>query len=331
MKRVLIGLLLMVALIATTTGCGAEKTQSQAPALQKVTVLLDWTPNTNHTGIYVAQKLGYYRAQGLEVKILPPGADGTAQLVAAGKGDFGFSYQEEVTIARTKGVPIQAIAAVIQHNTSGFASPVNKNIKTPQDFAGKIYGGWGSPAEEAMLKALTSQAGVDFNTVKMVNIGTADFFTSVQKDVDFAWIFWGWTGIESEVRGIPLNFIRLRDYHEALDFYSPVLIASETTLNSRPELAKKFLQATAQGYAYSIAHPEEAARILTDAVPELNQDLVLASQKYLAGEYQSDAPAWGQMSAARWQKYADWMYAQGLIESKLDYQQAFTNAYLPKE
>ncbi|MGE5396159.1 MAG: ABC transporter substrate-binding protein [Chitinophagales bacterium] len=327
MKKVL-AILLAGLLLAAPAGCG-KKPANNSQKLDKVTVLLDWTPNTNHTGIYVADQLGYYRKQGIEVKIVQPSSGGAAELVAAGQGDFGFSYQEEVTIARTKGLPIKAIAAVIQHNTSGFASPSGKGIKTPKDFEGRTYGGWGSPAEEAMIKALTSQVKADFSRVKIVNIGTADFFTSVQKDVDFAWIFWGWTGIESEIRGMPLNFIKLRDYNQALDFYSPVLIASEKTINSNPGLVKRFMKATAQGYDYSIKNSDKAAQILTVQVPELNKDLVVTSQKYLAGEYQSDASRWGEMSAERWKLYGDWMYSQGLLEKKLDYKQAFTNKFLP--
>jgi len=261
---------------------GCSDQQDSGTNLEKVTVLLDWTPNTNYTGVYVAQKLGYYEEEGLDVEVNQPGEGSTAQLIAAGQGDFGFSYQEDMTIARTQGLPVKAIAAVIQHNTSGFASPAEKGIKTPKDFEGKKYGGWGSPAEEAMLKALMDKAGADFNKLEMINIGTADFFTSVQKDIDFEWIYWGWTGIESEIRGIPLNFIKLRDYHEALDFYSPILIASEKTIEKKPEFVKRFMKATARGYQYCINNPEDAAKIFCEMVPELDKELVLKSQQYLA-------------------------------------------------
>lgn len=310
-------------------GCG--ESQESADQLEKVTVILDWTPNTNHTGVYVAQKLGYYKEEGLDVEITQPGEGGVAQLVAADQGDFGFSYQEEMTIARTKGLPVKAIAGVIQHNTSGFASPVEKGIKTPADFEGKRYGGWGSPAEEAMLKALMQQAGADFDKVEMINIGAADFFSSIKKDVDFAWIYWGWTGIESEIRGVPLNFIKLRDYHDALDFYSPVLITSEKMIKDKPSLVKKFMKATARGYKYCIDNPEKAGEILLESVPELNKELVIKSQQYLAKEYQSDAKRWGEMSLERWRKYADWMHSQKLIEKPLDAENAFTNEFLPEE
>lgn len=323
MKRMPIVMVLLLVLVLCI-GCGGRGQP------EKVTVLLDWTPNTNHTGVYVAQKLGYYQEEGLEVEIVQPSAGGALQLVAAGQGDFGFSYQEEMTIARTQGLPVQALAAVIQHNTSGFAAPTGKGIKTPPDFEGKKYGGWGSPAEEAMIKALMNQAGADFKKVEMVNIGSADFFSSVARDVDFAWIFWGWTGIESELRKVPLDFIRLRDYSPVLDFYSPLLIASENTLAKDPDKVSRFMQATAKGYEYCIDHPQEAAEILVQAVPELNRDLVVASQKYLAAEYRSDATRWGVMSESRWQEYADWMYSQGLIEKPLEYQKAFTNQFLPE-
>lgn len=260
MKKIMFIIAISILSLSLMFVGGCSDQQDSGTNLEKVTVLLDWTPNTNYTGVYVAQKLGYYEEEGLDVEVNQPGEGSTAQLIAAGQGDFGFSYQEDMTIARTQGLPVKAIAAVIQHNTSGFASPVEKGIKSPKDFEGKKYGGWGSPAEEAMLKALMDKAGADFNKLEMINIGTADFFTSVQKDIDFEWIYWGWTGIESEIRGIPLNFIKLRDYHEALDFYSPILIASEKLLK-KPEFVKRFMKATARGYQYCINNPEDAAKI----------------------------------------------------------------------
>lgn len=323
--------LLMILILVLSSGCESRLSAPKKESLQKVTILLDWTPNTNHTGVYVAKKLGYYKAQGLDVNIVQPSSGSPAQLIAANKGDFAFSYQEEVTIARTKGLPVKAVAAVIQHNTSGFASPATKNIKTPKDFEGKKYGGWGSPAEEAMIRALMSQEKADFSKVKMINIGTADFFTSVSKDVDFAWIFWGWTGIESQIKHMDLNFIPLRDYNDALDFYSPVLITSEKTIAHDPDMVRKFIKATSQGYEYCIKNPEDAAKILNTAVPELDRNLLLTSQDYLSGEYRADADRWGEMEALRWKKYADWMYSQKLIEKPLDYDKAFTNEFLPKK
>ena len=140
-------LLITVVLLLFLAACQKGTTVEQE--LQKVTIVLDWVPNTNHTGIYIAKENGYYDDEGLEVDIIQPSEGGSADLIAAGKGEFGISYQEQVTYARTADnpLPVVAIAAIIQHNTSGFASPAEKNIKTPADFEGKKYGGWGSPME----------------------------------------------------------------------------------------------------------------------------------------------------------------------------------------
>jgi len=171
--------------------CGRVPGETYQP--REVTVILDWVPNTNHTGIYAARGKGYYSEKGLEVEIIQPTEGGSADLIAADKGEFGISYQEQVTYARTAEIPlpIVAVAAIIQHNTSGFASPLDRNIQTPADFEGKKYGGWGSPIEEAMLKGLMEKYGADFSRLEIVNIGASDFFTSVERDVDFTWIYYG--------------------------------------------------------------------------------------------------------------------------------------------
>ena len=134
-------------------GCSKKEEAKNNEGLQKVTLILDWTPNTNHTGFYVAQEKGYYKDLGLEVEIIQPSEGSSLQLLAAGKGDFAVSYQEDLTYARTSDspLPVMAIAAIIQHNTSGFASPKEKGIETVKDFENKFYGGWGSPSEEAIL------------------------------------------------------------------------------------------------------------------------------------------------------------------------------------
>ena len=134
-----------------------------------MTICLDWTPNTNHTGMYVAQKLGYDEEQGLNVSIIEPADGVTPTLIATGKGDFGVSYQEDVTYGRASEdpLPVKAIAALIQHNTSGFASAADKNITGVKDFEGKVYAGWGSPSEEAIIRAVMEEAGADFSKLTM--------------------------------------------------------------------------------------------------------------------------------------------------------------------
>ncbi len=302
-------------------------------ALREVTVLLDWVPNTNHTGMYVAIEKGFYQQEGLEVSIIQPAEGGPAGLIAAGQGEFGISYQEQVTYARTarEPLPVVAIAAIIQHNTSGFASPKEKGIERPGDFEGKKYGGWGSPVEEAMIKALMENDQADFSKTEMITIGVIDFFAAVREYVDYTWIYYGWDGVAAELRGFPINFILLQDYAPELDFYTPVIITREQLLERDPELVRKFLKATEKGYQYSIKNPESAAQDLLKHAPEIDHELAIASQKYLADQYQADAPYWGAMETHRWQDYARWMYERGLIDRMLDVEASFSNQFLPGE
>ncbi|MET3211232.1 UNVERIFIED_CONTAM: ABC-type nitrate/sulfonate/bicarbonate transport system substrate-binding protein [Paenibacillus sp. PvR008] len=344
MKMLSLGLISLWLMALTLTACGgstpsapqgaapAADTQTSSPTkgLKDVKVVLDWTPNTNHTGLYVAKDKGFYEKAGLNVQIVQPGSGGADQMVASNAVPFGISYQEGVTQARTQGVPLVSIAAVIQHNTSGFAAPVDRGIKSPKDFEGKTYGGWGSPVEEAVMKSIMDADKGDVSKVKIINMGNADYFTAVKRDIDFAWVFYAWTGIEAELRGEPLDMLYVKDYSKSLDYYTPVIVSNEQTIKNDPELVKAFMDATAQGYEYTIAHPEEAADILIKAVPELDKKLVLASQKWLSPRYQDDATQWGVQKTEVWQNYSNWMYERKLLSRPLEVDKAFTNDFLPK-
>lgn len=316
---------------------GGPNTEAAAPnpasgaELQNVKVVLDWSPNTNHTGLYVAKDQGYFAEEGLNVDIVLPGSGGAEAMVASGEVPFGVSVQENVTQSRIQGVPLVSIAAIIQHNTSGFAAPVAKNIKSPKDFEGKAYGGWGSPVEEAVIKSIMDLQGADVSKVKFLNIGDADYFTAVKRDIDFAWIFYAWTGIEAELRGESLDMLYVKDFSEQLDYYTPVLVTNEKTIKDDPELVKAFMRAVSKGYNYAMDHPDEAAQILLKTVPELDKDLVVASQKWLSPKYKDDAPRWGEQKREVWQNYSDWMHERGLLEKPLDVDAAFTNEFLPNE
>ncbi|MEG2789443.1 MAG: ABC transporter substrate-binding protein [Romboutsia sp.] len=313
------------------TGCSSEKKENKNN-LKNVTMVLDWTPNTNHTGLYVALDKGYFKDEGLDVEIVQPSEGGAPTLVATGKADFGISYQEEVTFAKTSKdpLPIKAIATVLQHNTSGFASPKNKNIISPKDFEGKVYGGWGSPSEDAILDAVMEKDNKDFSKLDIVNVGEDDFFTAVNKNIDMMWIFEGWTGIEAKQKGVELNYIPLRDLDERLDYYTPVIISSEKLLKEDPELAKKFLNATNKGYEYAINNPEESAKILVKYSPEIDENLAIESQKYLSKEYKSDANRWGEMKDSVWNNYTSFLKEYNLIEKDLKPSDAYTNEFLPQ-
>lgn len=349
-KTVKLLLTISVLLLMSLVGCnnnensapaeeGTDNTQQdqqdqkeQKDELEDVTVVLDWFPNTNHTGLYVAKEQGFYKEQGLNVEIIQPGESSSAdQLVASTKAQFGVSYQESITQARTQGVPLVSIAAVIQHNTSGFASLKEAGIENVKDFEGKRYGGWGSPIEEAVLKAVMEKAGADYTKVENITLGATDFFTSIGRDADFEWIYYGWDGIEAKRRGMDLNIIMLKDLDPALDYYTPVISTSERMIAENPDQVEKFMTATAKGYEFAMEKPKEAADILIKNAPELNPELVKASQEWLADQYQADAEQWGLQKQEVWESYAKWMHERELIPKMLDVEKAFTNEFLPEK
>jgi ABC-type nitrate/sulfonate/bicarbonate transport system substrate-binding protein len=293
--------------------------------------MLDWVPNTNHTGLFVAKEKGWFKEEGLDVEIVNAAQSGAAQMVASGQVPFGVSYQEEVTMARDTGVPIVSIAAVIQHNTSGFASLKEDNIASPKDFENKRYGGWGSPAEEAILKSLMGKYDADFSTVDFVNVGEADWFSTIGKEVDFTWIFYGWTGVEAELRGLDINYIELAKEDPALDYYTPVIITNEDMIKENPETIKAFMRAVTKGYEFCVTNPDEAGDILLKSAPELDAELVKASQEYLAKQYQAEASQWGLQKKEVWDNYGKWLADHKLIEKMIDTEAAFTNEFLPQK
>ncbi|MGI5939206.1 MAG: ABC transporter substrate-binding protein [Thermoleophilia bacterium] len=336
MKRVsliVLTLLLAVSVVACGGDASTESTtpRSTASGSVPVTLMLDWVPNTNHTGVYVAQQKGYFKEAGLNVKIVEPGEVYPEGAVASGAADFGISFQESVTLARAEGAPIVSVAAVLQHNTSGFASLAGLGVAGPADFEGLHYGAWGSPSEIPTLKALMEGVGADFNRLKMVTTGFADALALLsQKQVDLVWIYYGWQGIQAKQQGIDLDIVMMQDYLDSVpDFYTPVVIAGESTIAQRPDTVKRLIGALSRGYTFAAQNPDEAADILMAAAPELDKELVKESQRWISPYYIAEAPRWGEQKESVWQGYSDWLAKNGVVASSDDVKKAFTNQFLP--
>lgn len=321
---------------------GGESSDGQAAAadapessdgkeLEKVTVILDYVANTNHTGMYVALDQGYYEEAGLDVEIIEPTEGATATLVAVGKGDFGISYQEDVTIALTSAdpLPIKAIATILQHNTSGFVTSADKDISSPRDFEGKTYAGWGGPGEEAVLNAVMTQAGADFSKLTMV-VSDGSGFEALKDKVDIMWFFEGWDNVTCKLNDFPIHYMPVRDLDPRLDYYTPVIIASNKTLTERPEMTEKFLAATEKGYRYAIEKPEESAAILQKYAPDYSLEMLTMSQEYLSSKYMEDTDQWGVMKDQVWDGYTDFMLEYGVIDKAIPAEDCYTNEFLPE-
>ncbi len=316
----------------STAPAASVNAATTSGSAQKVSVMLDWVPNTNHTGLYVAQERGYFKEQGLDVEILPL-AEGSSveQIVGNGKVQFGISSSEPLAKARSEGIPIVSIAPIIQHNTSGFASLKKANIARPKDFEGKRYASFGSPTEKALIGKVMQTDGGDVSKVEFVEIGDADFLTLAAKgQVDFAWVFEGWEVIDGKLRGLDLTYLPLTAYRQAIpDYYTPVFITNEAMTQKNGEVVKKFLAATSKGYNDAIADPKGAGDILAKATPETSKDLIQQSQTYLAKQYKADAPRWGDQKPVVWQAFGAFMTDQKLLAKPFDPTTAFTTAFLP--
>lgn len=305
---------------------------ADAESLEELTFVLDYTPNTNHTGLYVALEKGYFEEEGLKVNIMMPPEDGAPVLVASGNAEFGMDYQDSLAAAyaQAKPLPVTNIAAVIQHNTSGIISPVNRQIKSPKDMVGKRYASWGSMVEQSIIKNVVEQDGGNPNEVQMVNNTQASITNLDQSDMDAIWVFYAWDGIAAQVKGIDVNYFPFIDYNKDFDYYTPTIIGNDQFIEEHPEITKAFLRAVKKGYVFAMEHPEEAAQILVTAHPELDQEIVTESQKYLADKYIDDAPKWGYIDEARWDRFYDWLAQEALIDREIPKGYGFTNDYLPE-
>lgn len=299
--------------------------------LSQVTLMLDWVPNTNHSGIFVAQEMGYFDEVGLQVQVIQPGEVFAEQAVVGGAADFGVSFQEQITLARADGQPLVSIGAILQHNSSGFAARGELDATSPADWEGLRYGSFGSPFERPTLRVLMECDQANFDQLEIVDTGFADPLALLGAgQIDLAWIFRGWQGIQAEQQDVDLDLVMMEDWFACIpDYYTPVLIASESTLRSRPAVVRAFLAAVSRGYSFAIQDPEEAAVILLQVAPELEPALVQASQAWLSPRYQAEAPRWGEQRLEVWQAYSTWMAEHGILTSPIDASAAFTNEFLP--
>lgn len=329
---ILLASLCLGAMAAGCSASGQERGDGSKEPLKKVTFVLDWTPNTNHTGIYVAQEKGYFADAGLEVEIVQPPENGAEVLVASGKAQFAMSFQDSLAPAFSGAspLPVTAVAAVIQHNTSGIVSRKGEGMERPKGLEGKKYATWDLPVEKATIKEVVEGDGGDFDQVELIPSMVTDEVTALKtRSVDAIWIFYGWAGVKTELEGLETDYFAFADLNPVFDFYTPVMVAGNDFLRDEPETARAFLAAVSRGYEFAIENPEEAADILCKAAPELDPELAKASQIYLSDQYQADAKRWGYMDPQRWNAYYKWLNDNGLTENAIGENVGFTNDYLP--
>jgi len=336
----IVGVVAALALIAATAvGCGSSSGGSATPAT--VSVALDWVPNTNHTGIFVAKALGYYRQEGVNLQILPYGTTAPETLVAANKADFGISYEAGTIFARAAGEDDVSVFAILQHDALQIGVRSNNTaITTPKDLDGKIYAGFGTPDEGPTLKYVIRRAG-GTGKFTTVDLNTSAYDAVWSGQADFTLSYMTWEAIQGQLAGKPFKPGFALTQLGLPDNYSTLIISSNQYLASHPDVARRFLAATQRGYDYAAAHPLEAAKILIAADPNglgSQTTLVDESATLLARSYYLDAAGVaGPQTTAEWAGYGNLLFDAGAltdangarVTTRPDWSTYYTNAYLP--
>jgi ABC-type nitrate/sulfonate/bicarbonate transport system substrate-binding protein len=331
--------ILAMVLCAVVWTAAAAPSQAR-PARDSVSVALDWTPNTNHTGIYVAQRLGYYADAGIDLKILPYASTAPETLVSHRKADFGFSYSAGVAFARAAGEDVTSVFAVLQHTALEIGVRADRSdIATPRDLDGKTYAGFGTPDEKPLLQTVIRDAGGK-GVFKDVTLNTSAYDAVYRGKADFTLPLATWEVIQARLVGKPLKTFKLSRYGVPPE-YSALIASSNAYLQANPALARRFLGATARGYQYAADHPHAAAAILIAANKQVltQPQLVYQSADLMARSYYEDAAGKvGTQTLAVWKGYVGFLFAHGALTDanghKLKrapaYASYFTNAYLPR-
>jgi len=303
-----------------------------AQSLQEVSVALDWYPNANHAGLFLAQERGYFAEEGLEVELYTP-ADPTVvlQTVGAGRDTFGISYQTDLLLARAEGIPVVSVAALVQRPLLGIMSLANQSIARPSDLVGKTVGYPGIPSQEAFLATMLESDGASLDDIELVNVGFDLVPAVVSGQVDAVMgAYWTHETLLAEREGHDVDLLRVEDWGVPL-YYELVLAASEETVAADPATVQGFMRAMQRGYADAARDQSAALEALVAASPELDREVEAAGLALLAPVWTEGVPSIGVQSAERWQTYADWMVERGLISDTLVVENAFTSDLISDE
>jgi putative hydroxymethylpyrimidine transport system substrate-binding protein len=308
----------------------ASPSLTDAQTTETVSLALDWYPNANHAGIYLAQQRGWFAEAGLDLDPYTPSDPTTVlQTVGAGRDDVGISYQTDVLLARAQEVPVVSVAALVQHPLVTVMALQEAGITTPADLAGKTVGYPGIPSQAAFLETMLEGEGVSIDDVSLVNIGfnLLPALISGQTDAVLGG-FWTHETILAEQEGFAIDVMRVEEWGVP-DYYELVLVCSEQTVSERPETVSTLLSVLQRGYLEAIADPEAALAALIEAYPELDQEVERQGLDLLSTVWLDEPPIFGHQAPERWQSFGEWMKSRELIPADLDIASAFVAELLP--
>ncbi len=292
--------------------------------MKKLKIALDWTPNTNHTGFYAAQQLGFYEQAGIDLVIETPDQDNyavtPAKKVELGSADFALCPFESIISYRTKNSPFDAVAlaAIFQEDISAIATLKSEAVESPKDLDGLVYASYKARYEDEIVKQLVRNDG-GTGAIKLVypeKLGIWE--TILTGKADATWIFENWEGVRAKNEGVALNLFRMRDYDVPYG-YSPVIMAGKQQTVGQTKLIGAFLEATKRGYLYAKDNPSEAVAFIRPFISEQDKDIDLIESQELSSRYYGDSNTWGLMEEKHVQRFLTWLQDNGLEKGALRY------------
>lgn len=301
--------------------------------MHQITLALDWTPNINHIGFFVALKQGYYRELGLDVTIVSPSLDDyektPAKRVELGEADFALCPTESIISYRTKSkpFPLVAIAAVLQSDLSAIVTQKGIGLDRPKDLDAKLYSSYKARYEDGIVQEMIKNDGGrgDLKVVYPRKLGIWE--TVLKGQADATWIFENWEGIEAQVAEVELNYFRLKDYGIPYS-YSPVIAANENLIADKLESYQAFLAGSKKGYITCQEQPLLAAALLSEEIAEADRAIDLDACLAFSAEHFGNAENWGQIDIAELDRFLNWLREKGLEHSQLKVKEIFNSSCL---
>jgi putative hydroxymethylpyrimidine transport system substrate-binding protein len=337
--RTTIVVLALLTIALGLAACGAKSESGKGEA-EKLTLDLDFYPNPDHAGIYMAEKLGYFREAGLDLNITAP-SDPSAPIkqVAAGQTDLAISYEPEVLLAHDKGLDVVAVGALVNRPLTSMIWLKESKIKGVGSLRGKTIATAGIPYQDAFLKTILARANLSPTDVKAVNVGFGLLPALVGGSAQaMLGGFLNVEGVDLRLRGknpvvTPVDKLGVPTYDEL------VLVAQRKRLEEDPEAVRLFVAALARGTSAAVANPNAATKALLEANHDLDPKLTEAEVKATLpllgspGKAESGSagaePPYGFMDPAEWTRFIAWMRDNELISALPAPSAVLTNAYLP--
>ena len=325
-RRPLVTLLTVIAAAATAVGCGGSSSGSGASA-RSATLVLDFTPNPVHVGIYTAIAHHFDTAAGVKLHVIAPSAStDSIRLLETGRVNFAILDIHDLAIARERGEDIVGILPIVQRPlASVIAEP---SVTSPRQLIGKTVGISGAPSDTAVLDSIVAGAGGQPKELKTITIGFNAVSDLLAGKVAGATAFWNDEGVTLNRQRPGYHVFRVENYG-APSYPELVLCATAKGLDAHPALAGGVVKALVRGYDLALSHPAVGQRALESQVQGLNHSLDTAELAGLAGAFRGPDGHFGALDTSLLQRWALWEARFGIVKSPPNIAKMFVTAFAP--